>query len=296
MSPRRITRKKIGELLIERHIITPEQLSISLQEQELKGGYISQHLISLGFATEFDIANCLASQYDFAYLPLDNYTVPAYVLEIIPLKLIKIFSILPVDKMGRVITVAMVDPLNEGVIEMLRQITNCDIEIFISTYGELNKAINKYFGQRLKELSKHAITEEDLKKEDIVQSFIQTVSYKGQERRRYKRVAVELDMEYFLQGKIFKAKTENLSYIGILFICDSFIPVDTNILTKIYIKKDMFIDVVIQIVRVEKITEIKQTDASEASKGSYGIAGFFNFISDDDKNKLILFLKPKHGS
>ncbi len=293
MSPRRIIRKKIGELLIERKIITQEQLDIALQEQELKGGYISQHLIALRLVKELDIATCLANQYDFAYLPLDNYDIPDYVLEVIPLKLIKIFSILPIDKMGRILTLAMADPLNEGVIEMLKQITGCDIEVFISTYSQIRRAIDKYYGPKLKELSKYAVTKEDILKEDIVQPFIQTIGYTGRDRRRYKRVDVELDMEYFLQGKVFKAEIKNISYIGVFFICGSFIPLDIGILCKVYIKKDMFIDVVVQIVRVEKITEIRQIDAYEASIGNYGIAGFFNFITDEDKNKLFLFLKKK---
>lgn len=187
MSPQRVIRKKIGELLVERNIITEEQLKIALEEQKRKGGYISQHLISLGFAKEFDISNCLASQYGFAYLPLKNYNIPSEVLEIIPLKLIKIYSIFPIDKVDGVLTVAMADPLNDGVIEMLKQITNCQIQVFISTYSELNKAINKYFGPRLKELDTATFNGEDLLKEDIAQPFIQTLAYSGPERRKYKR-------------------------------------------------------------------------------------------------------------
>jgi len=289
---RRSIRKKIGELLIERGTITPEKLEKALREQAAGGGYISQHLISMGFASEADIAHCLSVQYNFGYLPVENYKIPPHLLDVIPLKLIKIFSILPLDKTDRLLTVAMADPLNEGIIEILRQITNCEVEVFISTYSELSLAISRYFAKKMQDMDKYAISEEDLIKEGVVRPFIQTVGYSGQERRRYQRINVELDMEYFLYGKIFKARVKNMSYLGIYFVCPSFIPLDTNILSKIHIKERP-IDVVVQVVRVEKMEEGDPKKKDDPFVGGFGIAGFFNFLTEDDKKKLISFLKEK---
>lgn len=72
MSPQRILKAKIGELLIERDLLSKKQLDTALAQQQEKGGYISQHLIALGFVSEIHIAECLASQYGFAYLPLSR--------------------------------------------------------------------------------------------------------------------------------------------------------------------------------------------------------------------------------
>lgn len=163
MLPFRTVRKKMGELLIERKIITPEELSLGLEEQKKKGGYLSQHLIALGFATELDIATCLSNQYNFAYLPLKNYIILPDMLELIPLKWVKIYTLIPVDKVCNVLSVAMADPLNEGVIQMLHQITNCDIQLFISTYSELNEAINRYFGDKLRDLKEVYLDTKDRK-------------------------------------------------------------------------------------------------------------------------------------
>lgn len=88
----------------------------------------------------------------------------------------------------------MADPLNEGVIQMLHQISNCEIVVFISTYSELTEAINRYFGEKLKDLEKHIIDPKDLEKIRItVNQFVQTKSYVGLERRQYVRVKKELD-------------------------------------------------------------------------------------------------------
>lgn len=291
----RAIRKKIGELLIERKIITTEQLEKALEQQAQKGGYISQHLVFMGLATEVDIARCLSVQYNLGYLPLDNYKISPHALETIPLKLIKIFSLLPLDKIGNILAVAMADPLNAGVIELLRQITNCDIEVFISTHSELSRAIDRCFAKKIKDMGKYAISEDDLLKEGLVQPFIQTAGYDGQERRRYKRINVELEMEYFFYGKTFKAKVKNISYMGAYFLCASFLAIDTDILSKIYLESKP-IDVVVHVVRIEKLDAADQVKQEEVAADGYGIAGFFSFLTEDDKNKLISFLKEKNNS
>lgn len=290
MSPFRIIRKKIGELLVERKIVTQEQVNEALEEQKLKGGYISQHLIALGYAEEEDIAICLSNQYGFPYLPLKNYAIPSEVMDIIPLKFIKIYSLLPVDKIGDVFTVTMADPLNDGVIEMLKQITNCEISIFISTYTEIAQTMDRYFLRQLEELQKKEVTQDFLIKEGIANPFVQTLGYSGKERRRYKRIEVGLDLEFFFQNKSFQGRTKDISYIGILFVCSSFIPIDTNILCKINTDKD-YVYAVVQVLRTEKEKEVKQVQGYDVSVRNYGVAGFFNFVTDEDKKKLVAFIK-----
>lgn len=99
----------------------------------------------------------------------------------------------------------------------------------------------------------------------------------------YGRKNVDLDMVYFLQDKSYKAKIKNISYGGLLFTCELFIPIEKNIYTNIVGKilaQNEDISAVIQVIRVEKTEEAR-----------YSIAGFFNFITDDDREKLELLLQ-----
>ena len=292
MIPFRTVRKKIGELLIERNIITQEQLNLALEEQRKKGGYLSQHLIALGFATELDIATCLSNQYNFAYLPLKNFSIASGILELIPLKWIKIYTLIPVDRICNVLSVAMADPLNEGVIQMLQRITNCDIEVFISTYSELNEVINKYFGEKLKYLKEIYLDAKDLGKIKTANEFIQTKIYTGRDRREYIRIDKELNISYYFHGKTFQAKTKNISYGGMSFISNVFVSVDTDIACKIYLKDEQYhIDVVMNILRVQTEDESEIKDSEELKRECYEIAGIFDFITVEDRESLISFLK-----
>ncbi|MDD5660636.1 MAG: PilZ domain-containing protein [Candidatus Omnitrophica bacterium] len=272
--------------MLERNLISQKQLDKALEEQKEKGGYISQHLISLGYVSEINIAECLASQYGFAYLPLERYEVSPEILKIMPFKLINIYSLLPLEKSGNSLEVVMADPLNEGVIDMLRQVTGCEIEVFISTYSEIRKEINKYFPEEMRNANKGEIDAGGLVKGEMLKSFIQVKGYgDGKEKRRYKRKEVDLEMLYFLQDKSCKARIKNISYGGLMFISELFIPVEKNIYTNIVCKillQDVTISAVVQVIRVEKLSE---------TPPKYSIAGFFNFITDEDRLRLTILLQ-----
>ena len=304
MSPLRIVRKKIGEMLIERGIITPKQLNEALGEQKRCGGYLSQHLISMGYATETDIAVCLSNQYNFAYMPLKNYAISEEVLKLIPLKWIKIYTILPIDKIGDMVSVAMADPLNDGVIQMLRQITGCEIAIFISTYSELNEAINRYFKDELSDLEKHHINQKDLEEIKAVNQFVQTKKYMGPDRREFSRIKVELDIFFYYLSKKFQGKTVDLSYGGVSFVSEYknyggasfisnvFMPLHVNLACKIILKPDKgAIDVVLNVLRVEIVRDRSEKKPAGSSGQSYEIAGTFEFINVVDREALVDFLK-----
>ncbi len=305
MTISKVVRKRMGELLIERHIITQEKLAIALEEQNKKGGYLSQHLIALGFVTELDIATCLSNQYGFAYLSLNSYDIPQEILELIPLKWIKIYTFLPVDRVGNVLSVAMADPLNEGVIQMLQQISNYEIVVFISTYSELTEAINRYFGEKLKDLEKHIVDPEDLEKiRTTLNQFVQTKAYVGLERRQYVRVKKELDVSFYYHAVTFQGKTKDISYGGMTFIAEdgnyggvSFLsnictPLNTSLACKIYLKPDQsFINVVINVLRVQVVKGDLGTEPLSGSGQKYEIAGMFEFIANEDREALLSFIK-----
>jgi len=292
MIPLRTVRKKLGELLIERKIITPQQLEIALEEQKKKGGYLSQHLIALGFATEQDIALCLSNQYNFAYLPLKNYHIPKEILEIIPLKWIRIYTLLPIDKIDNILSVVMADPLNEGVIQMLEQITHCHIQVFISTYTEINEAIDFYFKDKLKELKEAYLDPRDIYKLKTTDEFIQTRAYKGPERRQYIRINLKIKLSFYFHGKTFFTYTQNVSYGGIAFISPVYLPIDTNLAIRLFVKEDQApLDAVINILRVHAIKPIELETPSQTESSGYEVAGCFEFMAEEDRKLWVEFLK-----
>ena len=146
MTPiKRIVLKQLGELLKDRKIITEAQLQEALQKQKKNGGLIGEILISLGYAKEEEIAQILTIQYGFPYLPLDNYEIERDIIKIIPLEVAKKYGVIPVDKIGTTLTVAMVNPLNVKAMEELEELTKCTVQPFVTTSTGFQTALKKYY-------------------------------------------------------------------------------------------------------------------------------------------------------
>ena len=145
MQLRKIINKQLGELLMERNIISQDQLDKALATQKEKGGLIGEVLVELGFCKEEDIAQALTAQYGFPYLPLANYEINADILSIIPTRVARQYLLMPIDKIGNNLTIAMSNPLNIQAIEDVELITGCSIQTFVSTSSDIKKAIAKYY-------------------------------------------------------------------------------------------------------------------------------------------------------
>ena len=145
---KRIVSKQLGELLIERGIITPPQLEKALKIQSEKGGLIGQILVMLGFAKEEEIAQALTVQYGFPFLPLECYEINAEAIKIIPENVAKQYNLIAIDKMGDLLTIAMSNPLNVQAVEDIEMITNCKVQVFVSTMTDISNAIKKYYAKK----------------------------------------------------------------------------------------------------------------------------------------------------
>jgi type IV pilus assembly protein PilB len=142
---RQTAKEQLGQVLIQRGIINQAQLKQALQKQKEQGGLLGDILIALGFTQEEDIAQALAIQHDFPYLPLANYEIDAEVTKLVPEELVKKYCVLPVDKMGDILTVVMANPLDTQASEEIAALTKCKIEVFVSTTTEIKKAIQQAY-------------------------------------------------------------------------------------------------------------------------------------------------------
>ena len=146
MSPnKRVITKQLGELLIERGVITKEQLDKALAVQKAEGGLIGQILVKLGFTSEEEIAQALTAQFGFPYLPLKNYEIGKEVIKLVPENVARQYCLIPVDRIGNALTIAMSNPLNVQAQEDIELITKCKVQVFVSTMTDINQAIDRSY-------------------------------------------------------------------------------------------------------------------------------------------------------
>ena len=141
----RINLKQLGELLVEMSLITKDQLHHSLEVQKDKGGLIGQVLVDLGYVSEEAIAQAITAQYGFPYLPLENYEIDAEIVKIVPKNVAIQYCLIPVDKIGSNLTIAMANPLNSQAVEDIALLSGLYVQLFVSTATDIKKAIGKYY-------------------------------------------------------------------------------------------------------------------------------------------------------
>ena len=145
---RKTVNKQLGEILVERGVITRAKLEEVLVFQKEKGILFGEALVQMKLGTEEDVVQALTCQYGFPYLPLANYEIAPEVVATVPLKLCRQYCLVPIDKIGRSLTLAMSNPLNVQASEDVEQVTDCSVQAFVSTATEINNAINRYYETR----------------------------------------------------------------------------------------------------------------------------------------------------
>ncbi|MFT5207204.1 MAG: type IV pilus assembly protein PilB [Candidatus Omnitrophota bacterium] len=145
---KRTNYKRLGELLVERSVITAEQLELALADQKKNSGLLGEILISWGYTTEESIVGALIDQYKFAYIQTSTYQSSEEVIRLIPKEMATRYSLVGLDKFGERITVAMSDPLNEEAIIKLEEETGCAVDPLITTYTEIMRTIELHYEVR----------------------------------------------------------------------------------------------------------------------------------------------------
>jgi len=145
---RKVVNKQLGEILVERGVISRAKLEEILVFQKEKGILLGEALVQMKLGSEEDVVQALACQYGFPYLPLANYEIAPDVVATVPQNICKQHCLVPIDKIGRSLTLAMANPLNVQALEEVEKATGCSVQAFVSTATEINSAINRYYEAR----------------------------------------------------------------------------------------------------------------------------------------------------
>ena len=138
---RRTITKRVEEILLSQKVITQAQLEKALVYQQARGGLLGQIVVVLGFVSEEEVALALTAQYGFPFLPLENYEIDEAMAHLIPERVARQYCLIPIDRIGNALTVAMADPSNVQAVEDIELLTGCVVQTFVSTPSDILNAI-----------------------------------------------------------------------------------------------------------------------------------------------------------
>ncbi len=136
---------RLGEMLIAEKLIDQKQLQEALALQKKNGKRIGDNLVGLGYVSEEAIAAALGRQLGIPYITLSHYEIDPSIIKTIPEDIVRKYKIIPVDRMGNSLTVALSDPANIFILDELKILTKCEIIPLISYESDINRAIDQYY-------------------------------------------------------------------------------------------------------------------------------------------------------
>lgn len=139
-------KRKLGEVLIERGVVTEEQLSNALAMRKSRKKRLGKILKDLGYVTDDQIAQVLAEQYSLPVVRPEKCKIEKEAIDLVPADFAREKKVLPMQVVGNKIFVAVADPLDFATIDSLTFVTGKKATLGLAAEGALDEAIAQHYG------------------------------------------------------------------------------------------------------------------------------------------------------
>lgn len=136
----------LGEILIQKGLITHEQLEQGLKEHKKTGQFLGTTLLKLDFIKEEKLYPILSKQLNIPYIKIKDLKIDADILKKVPAKFACHYNLMPLKFENNSLTVAITDPLDIRTLDDLKLFLGCDVIGVLASESDIIEAIRKYYG------------------------------------------------------------------------------------------------------------------------------------------------------
>lgn len=136
---------KLGEILVRENLISSQQLREALEYQRGSGGRLGSNLVKLGIISDDVITAVLSRQYGVPSINLELFQIEDETIKLISHDVALKYSVLPISKVGAILTLAMADPTNVFAMDDIKFMTGLNVEPVIASEASIQTSIGKYY-------------------------------------------------------------------------------------------------------------------------------------------------------
>ena len=144
MAPRK--RQVLGQILVERGLISLQDLEAALAEQKRTEEFLGKILSRMGLVSEDVLVPILADQLGIPHVRLRETVVESQALAKVPAKFANHYTLLPIRVINNTLEVAIADPFDVQTIDELRLLLDCDVRPVLAGPQEIREAIQRHYG------------------------------------------------------------------------------------------------------------------------------------------------------
>jgi type IV pilus assembly protein PilB len=137
---------RLGEILLKESLITQDQLDKALEFQRSNGGKLGSCLTKMGYITDDDITGVLSRQYGVPSINLKYYEIDPNVIKLIPQDTALRYQVIPLSRVGSVLTIAMTDPTNVFAMDDIKFMTGFNVEPVVASESAIAESISRFYG------------------------------------------------------------------------------------------------------------------------------------------------------
>lgn len=149
VKPKSALRERIGQILIEKKLITAEQLTDALKIQKEKKERLGELLVNLGYISKDSLLEVLSIELNIPAVHLARTKIPPEAVHLVPKKMADRYCLIPVAMTDETVSVAMSDPLNVNAIDDLRHTTGRAVRPLLAIDKDVREAIEQYYGENV---------------------------------------------------------------------------------------------------------------------------------------------------
>ena len=141
-------RKRMGDMLIDEGLVTPDQIEYALKAAKADGMMLGEKLIQLGYVTQESVADALSNQLGLPRVHLSEITINEDLLKVVPGEVLRKYTMIPIDYSENninMVKVAMADPMNMGAFDNFTIVTNLQVDACVASRYEIESALDKYY-------------------------------------------------------------------------------------------------------------------------------------------------------
>lgn len=176
-------RDKIAEVLLKKDSISKEKLDEAIKVQKAQGGSLSKILIEKGLVNENELLAIFSQELNITPINLAKYKIDKEIISLVPEKIVRLYHVIPVSKIGSRMTVAMSDPLDIFALDDLKILTKYEIDPVIATDKDITVAITSYYGEEALSIDKIV--------KDVESEGLELISSEDAERFDVSTLAIE---------------------------------------------------------------------------------------------------------
>ena len=140
---------RLGELLVRENLISVQQLKKAQEEQQkTPGSRIATALIKVGAIEETKLTDFLSKQYGVPSINLKEFDVEPEIIKLVPKDVAEKHLVVPVNRAGSALIVAMCDPSNIYAVDDLKFLTGYNIEAVVASEPAIREAIERYYAEK----------------------------------------------------------------------------------------------------------------------------------------------------